>query len=174
MGIIRVFKSLYNIMKGPAPYYKKGMNSNVDTLSDLVEIGESFISAPGSIILAHDASTIIHTGKSRVEKTVIGNKVFLGANAVILPGVNVGDGAIIGAGAVVTKDVPPYTVVGGNPARVITTVEKYIQKCEERDVLYSITDTVLKKHGTSVKATPEEIKELKESIYKQFKERQEA
>ena len=50
---------------------------------------------------------------------VIGNDVWIGAYAIILPGVHVGNGAIIGAGAVVTKDVPEYAIVGGNPAKVI-------------------------------------------------------
>ncbi|MCR5636674.1 MAG: CatB-related O-acetyltransferase [Clostridiales bacterium] len=51
--------------------------------------------------------------------TVIGNDVWIGQNAVILPGVNIGDGAIIGANSIVGSDVPPYTVVAGNPARII-------------------------------------------------------
>lgn len=50
---------------------------------------------------------------------VIGNDVWIGANTTILNGVHIGDGAIIAAGAVVVKDVPPYTVVGGVPARAI-------------------------------------------------------
>lgn len=49
----------------------------------------------------------------------IGHDVWVGANAIIMSGVNVGTGAIIGAGAVVTKDVPPYAIVGGNPAKII-------------------------------------------------------
>ena len=51
--------------------------------------------------------------------TVVGNDVWIGYRALILPGVRIGDGAIIAAGSVVTRDVPPYTVVGGNPARPI-------------------------------------------------------
>lgn len=54
----------------------------------------------------------------------IGKNVWIGANAVILPGVTVGDGAIVAAGAVVTKDVPPCTVAGGVPAKVIKEIEK--------------------------------------------------
>lgn len=50
---------------------------------------------------------------------IIGNDVWIGAEAMILSGVTIGDGAVIGARAVVTKDVPPYAIVGGNPARVI-------------------------------------------------------
>ena len=51
--------------------------------------------------------------------TVIGNDVWIGQNAVILPGVHIGDGAIIGANSVVGSDVEPYTIVVGNPARVL-------------------------------------------------------
>ena len=51
--------------------------------------------------------------------TVIGSDVWIGQNAVILPGVHIGDGAIIGANSVVGKDVEPYTIVAGNPARAL-------------------------------------------------------
>lgn len=50
---------------------------------------------------------------------IIGNDVWVGAGAIILSGVNIGDGAIVAAGAVVTHDVPAYSIVGGNPAKVI-------------------------------------------------------
>ena len=51
--------------------------------------------------------------------TVIGNDVWVGQNAVILPGVRIGDGSIIGANSVVGSDVPPYTIVAGNPAKIL-------------------------------------------------------
>lgn len=51
--------------------------------------------------------------------TVVGNDVWFGHESLIMPGVKIGDGAIIGARAVVTKDVPPYTIVAGNPAKII-------------------------------------------------------
>lgn len=51
--------------------------------------------------------------------TVVGNDVWIGQNATILPGVHIGDGAIIGCDSVVASDVPPYTIVAGNPARAI-------------------------------------------------------
>lgn len=60
-------------------------------------------------------------GKSYPSKgnTVIGNDVWIGYKATIMPGISIGDGCIIAAHAVVTRDVPPYTIVGGNPAEVI-------------------------------------------------------
>lgn len=68
------------------------------------------------------------TGKRWVSKNVdfkeyntinIGNDVWIGSRAMILGGVTIGDGAVVGAGALVTKDVPPYAIVGGIPARII-------------------------------------------------------
>ncbi|WP_311030059.1 CatB-related O-acetyltransferase [Mesorhizobium koreense] len=59
-----------------------------------------------------------HCGRDLRGPIRVGNDVWIGRRAVILSGVTIGDGAIIGAGAVVTKDVPPYAVVVGNPARV--------------------------------------------------------
>lgn len=50
---------------------------------------------------------------------VIGNDVWIGYNAIIMPGIRIGDGAIIATASVVTRNVPPYTIVGGNPARII-------------------------------------------------------
>ena len=58
-------------------------------------------------------------GRSQPKPVIIGHDVWIGRNAVLLPGVNIGHGAVVGAAAVVTKDVPPYAVVAGNPARVI-------------------------------------------------------
>ncbi len=60
-----------------------------------------------------------YTDKAKNMMLKIGNDVWIGANASILDGVTIGDGAIVAAGAVVTKDVPPYAVVGGVPAKII-------------------------------------------------------
>lgn len=54
-----------------------------------------------------------------VKNTIIGNDVWIGSKAIIMQGVTIGDGAVIGACAVVTKDVPPYAIVGGVPAKII-------------------------------------------------------
>ncbi|MCE0492091.1 acetyltransferase [Pantoea sp. Mb-10] len=55
----------------------------------------------------------------RADRVIIGNDVWIGHGVIVLPGVRVGDGAVLAAGAVVTRDVAPYTLVGGVPARVI-------------------------------------------------------
>jgi acetyltransferase-like isoleucine patch superfamily enzyme len=111
-------------------------NTRIDGLiPNAVEVGENLISAVGSWILSHDSSLINHINKVAVRKTIVGNNVFIGLNAIIMPGVNVGDGAIIGAGSVVTKDVKSYTVVGGNPAKFICTVEDYIKRVQEKAIL---------------------------------------
>ena len=67
------------------------------------------------------------------ERPIIGNDVWIGINAIIMRGVKIGDGAVIAAGAVVTKDVAPYSIVGGNPAKHIkyrfteSTIEKLLE-----------------------------------------------
>ena len=67
------------------------------------------------------------------KKTVVGNDVWIGHGAIIKAGVKIGDGAAVAAGAVVTKDVPPYAVVGGVPAKVIKNrfTEEVIARLEE-------------------------------------------
>ena len=106
-------------------------------------------------------STLMQNGQSFVNKNcfeehlridgynaIIGNDVWIGSNVIIKGGIKIGDGAIIAMGAVVTKDVPPYAVVGGVPAQVI----KYRFKEEEIQALLSIqwwnkSDEWLEKHS---------------------------
>lgn len=73
---------------------------------------ESYV-ASGALILTHDYCRSLRT------ETVIGNRCFIGANSIILPGVQIGDEVIVGSGAVVTTHVPAHSVVVGNPAKVI-------------------------------------------------------
>ena len=54
-----------------------------------------------------------------IRDTVVGNDVWIGQNVTVLPGVHIGDGAIIGANSVVARDIPPYCIAAGNPCRVI-------------------------------------------------------
>lgn len=62
---------------------------------------------------------IIFSGRENIRTTKIGDDVWIGAYSVIMSGVNIGNGAIVAAGSVVTKDVPPYCIVGGCPAKFI-------------------------------------------------------
>lgn len=71
--------------------------------------------------------------KLDVSEIVIGNGVWLGNNVVVLPGVHIGEKAIIGAGSVVTRDVPPYSIAVGNPAKVIKKYNNITQQWENID-----------------------------------------
>ena len=91
----------------------------------LISIGNNVTIAPRAYILAHDASTKKLIGYTRIGLVTIENDVFIGAGSIIMPGVTVGEGSIVGAYSVVTEDVPAGSVVVGNPARVIGTVDKF-------------------------------------------------
>ena len=73
----------------------------------------------------HDPNSETHESRSR--KVHIGHHVWIASGATILPGVTIGDGAVIAANAVVTKDVPPKAIVAGNPARIIGQRQNSLQ-----------------------------------------------
>ena len=91
----------------------------------LIKIGDNVTLASRVYILAHDASTKKILNYSKVGRVNIGNNVFIGAHSIILPNVNIGDNCIIGANSVVSKDVKPNTVVAGNPAKEICSLEEF-------------------------------------------------
>lgn len=80
-----------------------------------IHIDEECYLASGSIVFSHDYSRNLH------EDTFIGKRCFIGANAIIMCGVKIGDECIVGSGAIVTKDVPSNCIVAGNPAKIIRT-----------------------------------------------------
>lgn len=82
--------------------------------------------------------------------------LILGAYSQIMPGVTIGEGAIVAAGSVVTKSVPPRTVVGGNPARYICTVDEYIQKNLEFNLQIHGKNLSLKEKRKFLLTLPEE------------------
>ncbi|MEV5877461.1 CatB-related O-acetyltransferase [Streptomyces sp. NPDC052101] len=98
--------------------------------------------------------------------TVIGNDVWIGYQALIMPGVRIGDGAIVAAGAVVTADVEPYTMVGGNPARPIR------RRYEDADVERLLraawwdwpTELVTEHLRTIMAGTPAEIERIAKEV----------
>lgn len=91
---------------------------------ELVQIGENVRIAPYTIILDsdfHDLKDHFASGESK--PVIIEDDVWLATRCTILKGVRIGKGAVVGAGAVVTRDVPPHSVVGGVPARIIKKTE---------------------------------------------------
>lgn len=94
----------------------------------LIEIGNDVTLAPRVQIFAHDASTKRHLGRTRIGKVTIGDRVFVGASAIILPGVSIGSEVIIGAGSIVTDDIPSGVVAAGNPARVLCSLAEFLER----------------------------------------------
>ena len=90
-----------------------------------VSIGAYTMLGPGARILGNDhifdlpGTPTIFSGRPEFKKTLIGKDVWIGAQSIIIAGTSIGDGAIIAAGAVVTRDVPDFSIVAGVPARII-------------------------------------------------------
>jgi acetyltransferase-like isoleucine patch superfamily enzyme len=97
-----------------SPTAKFSLTAKFDkTFPSGIHLGHKSYVAFGATILTHDMVRGLYL------HTRVGRQCFIGANSLILPGVTVGDESIVAAGSVVTKDVPPNTIVAGNPARVI-------------------------------------------------------
>ncbi len=93
-----------------------------------ITIGDDVTLAPRVHILSHDASTKTHLNYTMIGKVTIGNRVFIGASAIVLPGVTIGNDVVIGAGSVVSRDIPGNSVAVGNPAKVIGSFENYLER----------------------------------------------
>lgn len=89
-----------------------------------ISVGRNTVIGYNTTILAHEYLI----KEYRLGDVVIGDEVMIGANSTIMPGVTIGDGAIVSAGTLVHKDVPPGAFVGGNPMRVIYTKEELAQR----------------------------------------------
>ena len=99
-----------------------GENSFIQDNAEII-VGNNVICGPEIMIFTSnhgiDKDKLIRLQRSPSKKVIIEDDVWIGARALILPGVTIGIGAVVGAGSVITKDVPPYAVVGGNPAKII-------------------------------------------------------
>ena len=136
------FKKLLNRLRGVQSIEKlkkRGLQigDNVTIMGEVIidpshcwhiEIGNDVILAPRVHILAHDASTKVFLNYTRVSNVKIGNSIFIGAGTIILPGVTIGDNVIIGAGSIVKKNIPENSVAVGNPAKVICSLDEYLDK----------------------------------------------
>jgi serine acetyltransferase len=95
------------------PTVKISLRANLDlTNPGGVHIDEGTYIAFHAVVLAHDMSRLL------MADTYVGKNCFIGAYSIVMPGVRVGDGCVVGSGSVVTLDVPPHSVVAGNPAKV--------------------------------------------------------
>lgn len=135
-------KTLIKRMNGEVPtaeLVRRGMKVGTDfnrqqgsyidpTHCFLIEIGNNVTFSIRVTVLAHDASTKKSLGYTRIGQVHIGDNVFVGANATILPDITIGDNCVIGANSVVTGDVPANTVVAGNPARIICSIAEFKAK----------------------------------------------
>lgn len=112
--------------------------STVLVCASSITIGDDVLISWGCTIVDHNSHSIMWPerkddvvkwikgekdwSKVPVSQVVVQNKAWVGFNSIILKGITVGEGAIIGAGSVVTRDVDPYTIVAGNPARIIKEI----------------------------------------------------
>ncbi|QTD42820.1 DapH/DapD/GlmU-related protein [Sporosarcina sp. Te-1] len=102
-----------------------------------IKVGENTIIGFNTTILAHEYLI----DEYRLGDVVIGSEVMIGANTTILPGVEIGDGAIVSAASLVNRDIPPGVLAGGNPVRIIYTAE---QMRERKAKEAPLTDSVKK------------------------------
>jgi len=101
-----------------------GLSGCTITAINRIEIGKEVLVGSGVVITDNDAHPLEPQNRRYRQEVagkpvVIGDGVFLGARSIILKGVTIGEHAIVGAGSVVTCDVPPYAIVAGNPARFV-------------------------------------------------------
>lgn len=104
----------------------------------IITIGDNVHITGGCKFIAHDGGTLIFRDRipdlEITKPIVIGNNVYIGEEAMILPGVNIGNNVIIGARSVVTKDIPSNSVAAGVPCRVIKTADEYLEKIKRESI----------------------------------------
>ncbi|MDX1774860.1 acyltransferase [Oceanihabitans sediminis] len=91
-----------------------------------------------------NAEAIPYDGKLMLKEVIIKENVWIGGNVIIIPGVTIGEGVVIGAGSVVTKNIPKYSIIGGNPAKIIgMRNEEEYEDLKKSNAIYML----LKKEG---------------------------
>lgn len=105
---------------------------------ELISVGRNSIIGYNTTILAHEY--LIQ--EYRLGRVIIGDNVMIGANSTLLPGITIGDGAIVAAGSLVNRDVPPGAFVGGNPIRVIRMPEQQQGIAENQDQSREVDEPV--------------------------------
>lgn len=118
------------------------IHSRVDFGSEpyLIKIGDHVRITAGVRFITHDGGVWVFRNNEDDKNLdvfgtiTVGNNVHIGVNAIIMPNVNIGDNCVVGCGAVVTKDVPPNSVVAGVPARIIESIDDYHKKAKSKGV----------------------------------------
>lgn len=129
----------------------------------LIEIGNNVTFSNKVTLLAHDASCKNLVSYVKIGKIKIEDNVFVGANSTILPNVRIGKNSIIGAGSIVTKDVPDNCVAVGNPSKVIMSIEEYKEKIENK---MKNSKTFGEEYTIRKKVNKEKKKEMQDSLKK--------
>jgi maltose O-acetyltransferase len=149
------------LMLGTGVYINETATVDPDFLW-LISIDDGAVIANHAHIIAHDASTRHFTGFTRIAKVHIGKRVYVGAGAIILPGVTIGDEAVVGAGSVVRRDVEPGTIVAGNPAQLIGNTEEFAARHRARQsVRPSYPSSGFSGYGT---VTPENMERVRREL----------
>lgn len=105
-----------------------------------ISVGRNSVIGYNTTLLAHEYLI----KEYRLGEIKIGSEVMIGANCTILPGIEIGDGAIVSAGTLVHKDVPPGAFVGGNPMQIIYTKEQLAERWKQ-DPIYGTEKTAARK-----------------------------
>lgn len=133
--------------------------SNFGSEPYLIKIGDNCTVTSGVKFITHDASieTALNykkiarvRGELKFEKMgsiKIGDNCMIGVNSIILPGVTIGDNCVVAAGSVVTANVPSGSVVGGNPAKIISDIETYSKKALEKSIMIPIESDLEKRRS---------------------------
>lgn len=114
----------------------------------LIELGDNVTLGYGVMFITHDGTSRLFRDRlkgssifgNRFGTIVIRDNCFIGNNAILLPGIEIGPDSAIGAGSVVTKTVPPRTIAAGNPARSIKVLDEYVDSYLQRMIPLQATD----------------------------------
>jgi len=148
-NVVGLLRNIYLCRSNPSEYAKKlgvklgdnvriiGLNRSGKIFGSepyLIEIGDHVTITEGVRFITHDGGVWVfrenNKGCNIFGRIIVGNNVFFGIRAIIMPGVCIGNNVVVGAGSVVTKSVPDNTVVAGVPAKMIKTYDEYYLSCE--------------------------------------------
>lgn len=157
MKLIRFFQEIRNKVKKQDPIkYAVGLgvvvgnnckfigSPNWGSEPWLIAIGNHVELSFDVTFLTHDGSTWVFRNEARYKNVIrfgkikINDNCFIGCRSTILPGVEVGENSIIAAGSVITKSVPPNSVYGGVPAKLIMTTQQFSEKCLKQNPVYDL------------------------------------